>query len=63
MAENKIIQIVASESTPEKEGEFNRWYTDVHVPMLFGYKGVKQASRYRLMGENENTSVKHFCLP
>ena len=54
MPDNVIIQIVASHSTPEKEEEFNRWYTDVHVPMLFGFQGVKQASRYRRIGDNDS---------
>ena len=53
MPNNYLIQIVASESTPEKEAEFNKWYTDVHVPMLFEFEGVKQVSRYRRQGDNE----------
>ena len=53
MPTNKIIQIVASESTPEKEAKFNKWYTEVHIPMLMGYKGVKQASRYQRIGNDE----------
>jgi hypothetical protein len=52
MAGYRIIQIVASQSTPEKEEEYNRWYTGVHLPMLFGYEGVKRASRYCLLGGN-----------
>ncbi|MBN2240458.1 MAG: hypothetical protein JW712_11855 [Dehalococcoidales bacterium] len=52
MAGNRIIQIVASQSTPAKEEAYNKWYTEVHVPMLFGYEGVKKASRYRLIGES-----------
>ncbi|UCD08837.1 MAG: hypothetical protein JSU79_10850 [Dehalococcoidales bacterium] len=51
MASYKIIQIVASQSTPDKEEEFNRWYTDVHVPMFFGFDGLKQAGRYRCIGD------------
>ena len=53
MPANKMIQIVASESTPEKEADFNKWYNDVHIPMLMGYKGVKQASRYQRIGDDE----------
>ena len=48
-----IIQIVASQSSPEKEAKFDKWYTEVHVPMLFEFNGVKQASRYQRIGENE----------
>lgn len=56
MADNRMIQIVASESTPEKEAEYDAWYTDIHIPMLFGYKGMKKVSRYRLVDENEEVS-------
>ena len=56
MPNNKIIQIVASESTPEKEEEFNKWYTEIHVPMLVAYKGVKQASRYQRIGDDEQSA-------
>ncbi len=52
MPNNLLMQIVASESTPEKDAKFDKWYTEVHVPMLLGFKGVKQASRYRLKGDN-----------
>ena len=61
MANHAVIQIVASHSTLEAEEEFNRWYTDVHVPMLFSYEGVKQASRYQLIG-NEETSSKFLAI-
>jgi heme-degrading monooxygenase HmoA len=56
MPNNKLIQIVAAESTPEKDAKFEKWYTEVHVPMLFGFAGVKQASRYRLKGDDKNCS-------
>jgi antibiotic biosynthesis monooxygenase (ABM) superfamily enzyme len=54
VASNWMIQIVASESTPEKEVEYDAWYTDIHIPMLFGYEGMKKVSRYRLIGENKD---------
>jgi antibiotic biosynthesis monooxygenase (ABM) superfamily enzyme len=56
MANNRLIQIVASESTPEKEAEYDAWYTDTHIPMLFGYKGMKKVSRYKLVGETEGAA-------
>ena len=56
MPAHKIMQIIASESTPEREDDFSKWYSEVHLPMLFGYKGVKRASRYRLIGDDENNA-------
>jgi heme-degrading monooxygenase HmoA len=56
MPDKLIMQIVAAESTPEKEAEFNRWYTEEHVPMLLGFKGLKQASRYRRIGDDAQSA-------
>jgi heme-degrading monooxygenase HmoA len=56
MPNNFFIQIVAAESTPEKDDVFEKWYREKHVPMLFEFKGVKAASRYRLKGENSQCS-------
>jgi len=53
---HKLIQIVAAESTPEKDAKFDKWYTEAHVPMLFEFEGVKQASRYRLKGKDKKCS-------
>ncbi len=62
MPSHKIMQIVASESTPEKEEDFSRWYSEVHLPMLFGYAGVKRASRYRLVGDDINNNAKFLAI-
>ena len=62
MPAHKIMQIVASESSPEKEEDFNRWYSDVHLPMLFGYDGVKRASRYRLIGDDFKSNAKFLAI-
>jgi uncharacterized protein (TIGR02118 family) len=56
-----IMNIVAAESTPEKEDEFNRWYNDKHVPMLMGFKGLKQTSRYRRIGDDAQ-SAKYMTV-
>lgn len=61
MGNNMLIQIVASESSPEKEAEYNKWYMDKHIPMLFGYKGMKQVSRYQRISDNEECA-KYLVL-
>jgi antibiotic biosynthesis monooxygenase (ABM) superfamily enzyme len=48
----KYILIAASETTPEAEEEYNRWYNDEHLTMLFEYQGLKTASRYRINEDN-----------
>jgi heme-degrading monooxygenase HmoA len=56
MPSHKIIQIVAAESTPEKDAKFDKWYREVHIPMLFEYEGVKEVNRYRLKGDFKGCS-------
>jgi hypothetical protein len=51
MAEGLILNIVATECLPENEARFNKWYNEVHIPMIFKYKGVKKVTRYELCGE------------
>ena len=62
MPAHKIMQIVASESTPEKENDFSKWYSEVHLPMLFDYEGVKRASRYQLIGEDVENNAKFLAV-
>ena len=61
MVSYKIIQIVASQSSPEKEEEFNKWYTDVHVPMFLGFEGLKKAGRYRCIGD-AGVNAKYLAI-
>jgi hypothetical protein len=53
MPSHKLIQIVAAESTPEKDAAFDKWYTQVHIPTLFQFKGVKKIGRYRRKGDDK----------
>jgi hypothetical protein len=56
MANHKLIQIVAAESTPEKDAAFEKWYTEVHIPTLFKFKGVKQIKRFQRKGDDKQLS-------
>ena len=62
MPAHKLMQIVASESTPKKEEEFSKWYSDIHLPMLFEYEGVKRASRYQLVSEDGGENAKFLAI-
>ncbi len=49
MAKARIINAVATECAPENDVKFNKWYNEVHVPMLMKYKGIKKVTRYRMI--------------
>ena len=46
-----MINVVATEVQPEVEGKFNKWYDEVHIPLLFKFKGMKKVTRYKLLKE------------
>jgi antibiotic biosynthesis monooxygenase (ABM) superfamily enzyme len=54
MGKDTILNIVAIECPAEEEERFNKWYNEVHIPMLLPYKGLKKAGRYRLTGESKD---------
>jgi antibiotic biosynthesis monooxygenase (ABM) superfamily enzyme len=54
--EHRLILIVANEPNPEREAEYNKWYDEKHIPMMFRFKGMKKASRYRLSGDGKEIS-------
>ena len=51
MKAGPIIHIVATDCQPEAEEKFNRWYDEVHIPMLFKFKGMKKVTRYKIISE------------
>jgi antibiotic biosynthesis monooxygenase (ABM) superfamily enzyme len=52
MDNTRIINIVATECSPEKDAAFNSWYNDIHIPMLLKYKGIKKVTRYKMIEDN-----------
>lgn len=61
MAEGMILNIVATECSAENEARFNKWYNEVHVPMLFKFKDLKKVGRYRLTGESKG-QTKYLAI-
>jgi antibiotic biosynthesis monooxygenase (ABM) superfamily enzyme len=53
---HNIVLIVANEPGPGLEAEYNEWYTGKHIPMMFEFKGLKKASRYRRLDDIKGCS-------
>ena len=51
MSKARILHIIQTECKPEDEARFNKWYNEVHVPMLMKFKELKKVTRYRLIDE------------
>jgi uncharacterized protein (TIGR02118 family) len=52
MAETTIINIIATQCQPQDEEKFNKWYNEVHIPMLLKFKGLKGVARYQITDES-----------
>ena len=53
MADNPIINIVATQCQPADVEKFNNWYNNVHIPMLMKSDKLMGVQRYRVMGKSE----------
>ena len=53
MAAARFLNMVYTECSPELEAKFNRWYNEVHIPLLFKYPGLKKVTRYERLGDNK----------
>jgi hypothetical protein len=48
---SKYRFIVLSNPVTQRDAEFNEWYDKVHIPELTALKGVKSATRLRILPE------------
>jgi antibiotic biosynthesis monooxygenase (ABM) superfamily enzyme len=62
MTKARILNIVATDCPPEVNAKFNKWYNEVHIPLLFKYKGLKKVIRYQLMAEGRGQGVKYLAI-
>ena len=53
MTNEPVINVVATQCKPEDEEKFNKWYNEVHIPMIMKFKGVSAVTRYKLPTDSE----------
>jgi len=53
MVKARVLNIVATECPPKNDAKFNKWYDEVHIPMLFKFKGMKKVTRYKILDEKQ----------
>jgi uncharacterized protein (TIGR02118 family) len=54
MVKARVLNIVATECSPKNDAKFNKWYNEVHIPMLLKYQGIKRVTRYKTMEEKQD---------
>lgn len=52
METKPVINVVATQCRPEVEAKFNKWYDEIHIPLLFKFKGMKKVTRYKILRES-----------
>ncbi len=53
MGKKPVLNMVATQCQPEVEEEFNKWYDEIHIPLLLKFKGIKEVIRYKIINETE----------
>ena len=51
MDRDYLLSVVLADSRPEREAEFNEWYSNSHVPNLLKVPGYISGMRFRLVDE------------
>jgi antibiotic biosynthesis monooxygenase (ABM) superfamily enzyme len=57
MESNLVINMVATRCQPEVEAKFNKWYDEVHIPLLFGFPGMTRVTRYQALKKTDGEST------
>jgi antibiotic biosynthesis monooxygenase (ABM) superfamily enzyme len=57
----RVINMVATECQPEVEEKFNKWYNEVHIPLLFKFKGMKKVTRFKILNKT-NELPTYICI-
>ena len=51
MARKPVLNIVTTQCQPDEEEKFNKWYNEIHVPMMLKFRGIEQAARYKVISD------------
>jgi hypothetical protein len=58
-----ILMVYTEPATDELEDEFNRWYSEEHLPDVVSVPGFTAATRYRLTDLNVGRQFKPWIVP
>jgi len=47
MSGKTLTNLVITQCKPEDDERFNNWYSNIHIPALMKFKGMRAATRYR----------------
>ena len=53
MKTNSVINLVGVRCRPELEGKFRKWLSEVHVPMLLKFQGLRSVTQCQITKPDE----------
>jgi uncharacterized protein (TIGR02118 family) len=56
MPDKPVINVVMTKCKPEDDVKFNKWYDEVHIPMLMKSKKLSKTVRYKVMETGKQPS-------
>lgn len=62
MAKQRFIYHLTIQCSPEMEDEFNRWYNDVHMPLVMRGGMLKAVRRYKVTDAIESSASTYLTL-
>ena len=54
MDKKPVINIRGMDCSPEFEEEFNKWYSEKHIPMLLETGEIRRVTRYKRSGDDKD---------
>jgi hypothetical protein len=58
----KGIMVVQSSPAEGREGEYNEWYSQTHIPQLLEIPGFVSARRFRVSGEQQSPGHQYLAV-
>jgi uncharacterized protein (TIGR02118 family) len=49
MKEQPAIHLSTLDCAPQNDENFNKWFNEVHIPLLFKFKGLQEVNRYKIL--------------
>ena len=62
MADSPYLWLVGTRISAELEDEFNKWYDEVHIPMLTTGGHIKAVNRYKLSDVAESDQSPYLAV-
>lgn len=58
----KRLMVIMSDATGGRDGAFNDWYDNVHIPDVYSIEGVLSATRYEIEGDDTAAPQRYMTI-